>query len=73
MELGSEIAAAEKPCQRGAICDKTESSVCQELPKTPYAPENSHIFTFCEPSPRVSLKNGGWHMQLLLLCFWISV
>ena len=56
VKLGAEIAAAEKPCQRGAIRFKTESSACQELPEMPYAPENSHAFTFFGRYRRMCLE-----------------
>ena len=50
MELGAEVAAAIKPCQREAIRKKTEASAGQELPKIFYVPENNHAFKFGWPS-----------------------
>ena len=51
--LGVEIATAATSCQRGVIRNKTEASACEELPNMPNAPENSHVFTFRGPSPRI--------------------
>ena len=53
VELGAEIEAAEKPCKIGAVRNKSEASACQELPKVPYAPENSNVSTFRVPCFRV--------------------
>ena len=53
MGLGVEIAAAEKSCQRGPVCNKTEALACQELLNTPYAPVNRRVFTFRGSSPQI--------------------
>ena len=53
MELGVEIAAAKKSCQRRTICNKAEASAYEELPSMPYALEGSHSFTFRGVSRRI--------------------